>query len=323
MSTFFNDYVLRICDRLFDSRNPESIQRQGQLRQFLVLVLIFHMIMGITFIKMEDYERKHPRVIRDVDISFLCSTPPVMKVLNSYEAPAVPSNLNLTPGSNPDISGSEAQARKESQKVTAPLPDADLKESILPAQSASPITASRFTTEAPPVALTSMNPTKLSPESISRPRTEASGARNAGLPENDESKTGEGIGGEGSGFDGLGGAAAGPGTSSDEIPIGSEQEPISTAIQERRALANIGIYKKQLIKLIGNSWQPGKKGVSLTVRLTVAKQGELLASELICSSGSRKLDREALKTIESLDLPALPDWFRGEDLTFQLDLNSI
>src|SRR5215470_5798038 len=68
--------ALRITDRFYDARDPESIERQGRLQNCIVLVFIFHMMMVVAFIKLQEYEAAHPRIIRDVDVSFEFAPPP-------------------------------------------------------------------------------------------------------------------------------------------------------------------------------------------------------------------------------------------------------
>ena len=54
--------------------------------------------------------------------------------------------------------------------------------------------------------------------------------------------------------------------------------------------------------------------------LKIANDGYLIDAEIFQSSGNKKFDREALKAVRETEYAALPDGFRGEYLTFQIEM---
>src|SRR5215470_16771168 len=142
--------ALRITDRFYDARDPETIERQGRLQNCIVLVFIFHMMMVVAFIKLQEYEAAHPRIIRDVDVSFEFAPPPPEPPPKPLE---LPKPIGLTEGGNP---GSEAAPKPlQAEKMDMPA----IKAPALTTPTNVPATPvpSRPTTQAAPVAVTPTN----------------------------------------------------------------------------------------------------------------------------------------------------------------------
>lgn len=329
MSITFMQTVVKISDRFFDRKDPDSIDRQGQLNQVLVVVVIFHAIMGIAFVKMEEYERKHPRIIKDVDVQFEFTAPPPAP---EFRVGEVPKPITLTEGENPD-SGSAAAAKPlESDRVSLPTIKAPETLPVPTPEQARPV-VSRDTTVAPPVAVTTNNTVKAAPIQAPKaspkaaPNTANAGATSSsmasGAPQEGGSPDGK-EGGTGTGGDGSGGSGTGdgdPGTGSGFGNIGGD---IATKLQSSgRATGNIAPYRKGLLMRIAQNWHPKRKNESMTVRIEIAKDGRVVNVEVTESSGNRKADAEAVAAIEATEFDPLPEWYKGEQLTFQIDLAKV
>ena len=85
-------------------------------------------------------------------------------------------------------------------------------------------------------------------------------------------------------------------------------------------MGNIGPYRKDLLERVVQNWHP-KKTLYLIVLVTVNHDGKLIASEIFQTSGSKKADKEALAAVQVTDYAPLPDWFKGEQLTFRIVLS--
>ncbi len=321
--------VVKISDRFFDRKDPDSIDRQGQLNQVLVLVVIFHAITGIAFVKMQEYEKKHPRVIRDVDVSFEFSAPPPAP---EFRVGETPKPITLTEGENPD-SGSAASAKPhEADKVSLPTIKAPETMPIPTPEQARPV-VSRSTTVAPPVAVVSTAMTKAAPVQAPKsspkapPNASTAGAASnsiaSGAPQEGGSPDGK-EGGTGTGGDGSGGNGKGegdPGTGSGFGNIGGD---IATRLPStNRAMGNIAPYRRELLMRIASNWHPKRKNETMTIQVDIGKDGQVLSAEIIESSGNKKADKEALVAVEATEFPALPEWYKGDHIPFKIDLAKV
>lgn len=329
MSITFMQEVVKIADRFFDRKDPDSIDRQGQLNQVLVIVVIFHAIMGISFVKMEEYERKHPRQITEVNVAFEFNLPPVIPAI---KLPQMPPPMGLTEGENPFLAGSaDANRKKPSKKVSIEAIKADETNDVHQRAEPARMPISHETTQLPPVAVTQITPIKSEPRPLPASATNntesqidgsnstapASGANyDASAP--DEGKSNSiGKGGPGAGGSGEQNGTDGPGSSSGNI----EGTKISTTLpSSHRAMLNIAPYRKKLLMQIGANWHPTRR-VDVAVRFEVAKDGTAFNAEIVESSHNRKLDAEALAFIEGMTFPPLPEAYQGESLPFEIDLS--
>lgn len=325
MSISFMAEAVKISDKFLDRKDPDSIDRKGQLNQVVVLVVIFHAIMGIAFVKMEEYERKHPRIIRDTDVQFEIAAPPPAP---EFRVGSVPRAITLTEGENPDAGSASSAKPKESDKVTLPTIKADETQPVPTPEAATPV-MSRDTTVAPPVAVTTASSVKALPTSVpktapkTRPVTDLAGARSnsvaSGAPSEGGSPDGQ-EGGTGEGGDGSGGSGSGDGDAGNGTGFGNIGGDITTKLGgSSRATGNIAPYRKEMLMRIVGNWHP-KKSTSLILRIEIAKDGSVNNVEVKESSGSKRGDAEAVAAVEATEFPPLPDWYRGESLTFEIDL---
>ena len=334
MSTHFMNYVLRLCDRLFDKSSAESIDRQGKLNQVLVVVLVFHLIMGISFVKMEEYEKKHPRVIRDVDISFLCSAPAPVAEFRVGEVDAVPKPIVLTPGISESTG---AEARQKARATKQSLNTVKAKENDEKQQNPDPVhTRQAKLIDEAPVSITPISPIKADPsrqaksERYTDKKADAIG-NSSTLPasgsnqQSGDTRTTED--GDGTGGRGPGGAGSGRGDqgvdNGGQDNVGNDT-PISRVLAAKgRAMGDLRLYMNSLEKHIRENWKPSKSNVSLVVNILIDKEGNCMSCEVIESSGSKRVDQQAVDAIESTSFEPLPDWYKGNDILFQYTLNGL
>ena len=311
--------TLRITDYFYDAYDPEGIERQGRFQNCVVLVFILHMLMVIAFIKFQEFEVTHPRIIHDVDVSFEFTPPP---------PPPKPKKLSDMEGANGGSAPAPApmDASKLGMSLNAPVLT---KPSMLNAR---PI-PSRKATVAPPVALTTTNETKTAqgvtaamqapvapakaPNVGILSTTAPSGAPNAGGAPG-ATQLGVGTGGNGAGGTGTGQGGLGAGTGE-----GGPGGKVATALTATRAMGNISPYRKDMLLRLAQNWHPKKASENLIVLLTIAHDGRLLSEQVFQSSGNKKTDKEALKAAEETQFAPLPDWYKGETLTFKVELSKV
>lgn len=323
--------VVRITDRFCDRKNPESIDRQGKLTQVAALVMIFYIIMGIAFVKFQELEKKHPRIIHDVDVSFEFSAPPPDPIFKVSE---MPKPISLTDGENANP-GSEA-APKPSQSDTVSLPTVQAPQTqATPTQVQAKPVASRTVTEAAPVAVTQTNTIKTSAAAQAAPKQAPSDTANpqmAGvastLPTSGSTQAGgtpDGQGGStGTGGEGTGGTGTGSGDPGAGTGFGLAGGQIATKLETTgRAMGNIAPYRKDMLIRIAQNWHPKRKNESIVVLVTIDHDGKLLADEILVSSGNKKSDKEALAAIEATEFGGLPDWYKGDQLQFKINLDKV
>jgi TonB family protein len=324
----FMQEVVRISDRFMDRHDPDSIDRQGRLGQLVVLIMIFYAIMGIGFVKMQELEKKKPRIIHDVDVSFEFSAPPPEP---TFKVGEVPKPISLTEGETANPGSSDAAKAAQADAVTLPTIKAD-EVAATPNVQAKPV-ASHHTTEAAPVAVTQVQDIKAAPTQAPKqaPDSAANPSQIAGIANNQQTSgaaqaggTPDGAaGGTGTGGEGNGGGGTGQGDPGAGTGFGTAGGVIATKIPSTgsRAMGNIAPYRKDLLLKVAQNWHPKKKSVNLIVLVTLSKEGKLLASEIFESSGNKKEDQEALSAIESTEFAPLPEWYHGEQLQIKINLD--
>ncbi len=313
-----------------DRRDPDSIDRQGRLGQVVVLVMIFYAILGIAFVKMQEMEKKHPRIIHDVDVSFEFSAPPPEP---NFKVGDIPKPISLTEGENANPGSEAAPKAAAADKASLPTPKAP---DTLPTPTqvqARPV-PSHTTTVAPPVAVTPTNliktaaPTPAPKQAPSRTTAPVAGAA-SNLPTSGAAVAGgtpdASEGGTGTGGQGVGGSGTGQGDPGAGSGFGQAGGVIATRLPSTgaRALGNIGPYRKEMLIRIAQNWHPKKKAEDIIVLITLDHDGKLLSDEIFQSSGSKKADKEALAAVESTEFAPLPDWYKGDQLPFKIELSKV
>ena len=74
---------------------------------------------------------------------------------------------------------------------------------------------------------------------------------------------------------------------------------------------------------LAQNWKPKQPNQNIIVLITLAHDGKLLASEVIQSSGSKKADKEALASVEATAYAPLPEWYKGDQLKFKIELSKV
>jgi TonB family protein len=315
--------VIRLTDRFYDPRDPDTIERQSKLQQCILIVLICYVIAGIAFYKMKEWEVAHPRIIHDVDVTFEFTPPPP-------EPPPMAQEMGRGPGlSAGGLPGSApAPAPAETAKVAMPTPQAPTitKPTPVPVK---PI-PSRKTTVAAPIAVTPTNvikapivvpkptkaPTQQNPQTGTPVAANPSGAPNAaGAPGGVDG--GAGTGGAGGGGTGTGQGGLGAGTGGGGAP------QIAMSLGTNRAMGNIAPYRKDLLMRLAQNWKPKNPNENIIVLIDLATDGSLISAEIFQSSGNKKSDKAALAAIEETKFAPLPDWYKGKHLPFKIELSKV
>jgi TonB family protein len=87
------------------------------------------------------------------------------------------------------------------------------------------------------------------------------------------------------------------------------------------AMGNIAPYRKDMLMRLATHWNPKKlKQGNIVVVITLSKDGQLLNSEIVSSSGNDKLDQYALDAVGKTEFAPLPDWYRGSQLRLKVEL---
>jgi TonB family protein len=133
---------------------------------------------------------------------------------------------------------------------------------------------------------------------------------------------GTGTGGSGAGGTGTGTGDMGAGTGTGNaggIPAIATRLPTGVT----RAMGNIAPYRKDLLVRLAQNWRPKKSYENLIVLITIDHDGKLMGSEIFQSSGSKKADKEALQAVQATEFAPLPEWYKGETLTFKIELSKV
>lgn len=333
MSLTMMQEAVRITDIFYGIRDTDSIERQGRLQNAIVLVFIFHMLLAIAFIKLQEFDLAHPRIIHDVDVTFEYTPPPPEPPPKPVELPRA---ISLTAGENPNPGSEAAPKPMDSVEPALPAikaPEVNPTPTMVPAK---PI-PSRRTTLAAPVAITPTNivksdlatpALKQAPNAVKTPVLAGPDANKplsgkevaGGVPGGNEAGTG--TGGQGQNGTGIGQGDAGAGTGAGDA---GGQPVIATRLPSGLGVAkgNIAPYRKDLLMRLAQNWHPKKSYEDLMVLITLDHDGHLVSSEIFQSSGNKKADKEALAAVAASEFAPLPDWYKGETLTFKIQLSKV
>jgi TonB family protein len=319
------DSVIRITDRFYDPRDPDAIERQSRLQTCIIVVLVLHITFMIAGYQMKSWELAHPRIIHDVDVAFQFTPPPPPPPPVALEGMKGP---GLSAGGLPGGAPGEAAP---APKVTAPTVQAPTAKPVPTPVPAKPIPSHR-TTIAPPVALTPTNLIKAhvappAPKQAPAPPPTPTIAGNtatqplAGAPTAGGTPNGV-AGAAGTGGNGQGGTGTGQGVGTGN-GAGGGAPAISMAIGAGRAMGNIGPYRKDLLVRLAQNWHPKTANENIIVLIALAHDGSLMSAEIFQSSGNKKSDKQALEAVKATAFAALPDWYKGDHLTFKIELSKV
>lgn len=319
---FSTQDVVRLSDRWFDPAHPDAISRQGRLESCIVLVTLFHIVMSIAFMKVDEYERKHaPRRIIPSDLEFVefMIAPPELKHVK-LEQPTpvalIESKDNDTGGKSGGKEGSKNAAAelKSDNKDTADnrkltVNTTELKKEALapdpPKDTSAELSRKNESATQDQLAFAAPTGEIVNPNAPIDVR-----GSNGGGGETDDEQIGQSQGRDGSSSGG----------GENELPPGSERP--------KAAHSNIGIgdihpYHKELLYKISQEWEaPTKKAVRLLVLIDVQNDGKLISAGVIESSGNAKVDKQALEAVRRTAFDPFPDWCRRAHLRFKVELKN-
>jgi TonB family protein len=298
MATVFRDpkglahrLVIRLCILMSE---------RDKLNEIAFSTAIAFMFLGAGFCVIQQMEKMHPRVVRDHDICFELNVPTV----------------------NRRKDAASSQQRTVSRPKDKP-PTSDLNRISKPvvSQLSQPVRTKKTPQRAfatPATVINSADAVNAAPLPIQYDPS----AANASVP--DMKSVSDGVNSPG-----LGNGTDGPIPSKPEADLNAvaganfgAQKPIALAVSTPR-MGNISPYRQDLLSRLAKNWKPHRGFDRITIKLTIAKDGSLIDSEIVQSSGSIKVDRAALTAVECTEFAPLPDWYSGPDLSFQLNLSAV
>lgn len=282
------DEVLLLTDRFYNASDPDAVDRQSQLQQCLILVIVIHATVLIACWKGWDFEKAHPRQVRHVEVAFEFNIAPPEPIPLIKD---LPKPIHLT---NSEEGLSLPVIRTKVDKPIAPAKQLPSK----PVPSKEPIKISHKTPIPEPITL-------IPTHGLRPPRSPVSTDI---IPGPESTEPGGATPGNGQDGNGNGG---GTGTGAD-IPI--------TKTITAKDKGNIAPYRKELLKRIAQNWHPPDVNRRVLIDLKVGPSGELLSSEIVESSESKRFDRQVKDVIGSTGYEPLPDWYRGKYLVFRIEL---
>jgi TonB family protein len=318
--------VLRIADRFINRRNPDSIDAQGRLGQTIVLVVVFHMIMLIGFVRMYEMEKKHPRVIHEVDYAFDLSAPPLDLLFRPMKVLAPPRLLwgkgvqtvaKALPPTTPEMIKPPEPRGPHSTPAAQPLAKFSItKDQMLPP------------------SITHTNEIKmrpLQPPRQGRPE-EGMESQSPGIaPVLSELKTSESHNPRGveQGHPGVRGES--PSETDDGLGIPGTRKPPRgegggidpTLSPGTRSGGVITYYRNDLLARIARNWRPGRKPVELTALISLDHDGRLRFAEITKSSGNKNADRHVIEAIRRTEFAPLPEWYSADTLEFEILMTNV
>jgi len=281
------DEVLILTDRFYSESDPDAVDRQSQLEKCLIIVLIAHLVTVVAFWRVAEVQKSKPHVIREIhafNIDFEINVAP-----KEPEPEIVLKGIPLT---NPDVPDSGAK-----KELLIKPPVRELKNKSLRTAD------SRIVPAPPPVVGAQGVRVPVAPV--------LPGEGGAGVV---DGTTNGGVGLEGGG---KGGGGLGAGKEAEKIAV---LPPVATPpVREKRP---INAYRNDLLMRIARNWKPGNVNYDVIVLLKIDQAGKLIESSIAQSSGHKKFDRAALKAVQATEYAPLPDWYKGADIPFLIQLSS-
>jgi TonB family protein len=282
------------------------MSERDKLNEIVFSTAIAFMFLGAGFCVIQQMEKMHPRVLRDHDICFELNVPTV----NRRKA----EEANQRRIERQQLSQSRAKAQiSELDRGAKPLLTNQLSQPVRSQKT--PLRSSA----APAITvINSADAVNAAPLPIQNDP----GAANASVPDMGHVSDGAKSPDLPSGTDGQ--SPAKPEADLNAVAGANfgAQKPIALAVNTPR-MGNISPYRQDLLGRLAKNWKPHRGFDRITIKLTIAKDGSLIDSEIIQSSGSVKVDRAALTAVECTEFAPLPDWYHGDNLSFQLNLSAV
>ncbi|PWT94653.1 MAG: hypothetical protein C5B53_12705 [Candidatus Melainabacteria bacterium] len=322
--------ILRIADRFVSHESVNSIEKTGDLKRIIVIVSLSYFLAILSLLPIaKQLERNRQSIVSNLTIEFsvpeLPKPPEVILKPESPKAqgrsssfgaqsidrplPSLPLKAtNVARGKTQPVNKAAAQPVDGSLKRAAPRPVITVR-----ANDGSPPAKPVENVAAPQAQKTVAASTPLASDSRSTPDQMTHGA------ETGQAGTGDRGVQAGQGDRTGGGAGDGKGAQGQQIAL---LPPQNGAVA--KAMGNIAPYRRDMLLRLAANWHPKKHGQgNIVVVITLSKDGQLLNTELVTSSGNDKLDEYAIATIGKTAFAPLPDWFRGNQLRLKVELAKV
>jgi TonB family protein len=86
-----------------------------------------------------------------------------------------------------------------------------------------------------------------------------------------------------------------------------------------RAKGNIAPYRKEMLLKIARIYKASSTAPTATLQLEILHDGTLKDCQVIESSGNKEIDEMSLQSCKKVKFSALPDWYKGDKITFKID----
>jgi hypothetical protein len=309
--------AVHISDRFMAPHYPDSIDRQERLMSCTALVSIFYMTLCMGLVTMSQLEKRHiHRVPHEVNVFIEMLKPPEL-----IAPPTTVPQPAFDPG-KPNIGGREARTDDKQTIQTNPGTPSSHSEGPVKQHPQHPSNV----IEEPPVSVVSTNPISAKPIPHTVPVGDPSGTKptpvedpgNPGrvIAEDPTSEVKPGLGGRG------GGKNSEPGMGSEPGPGGGELISSTLPGPAARVFGNITPYRDELVRKLAKTWRPLHRNEHLKLNLIIGKDGQLISSEVI-ESKSRRSTKNIADAVENTTFDPLPDWYRGESISFSITLNAV
>jgi TonB family protein len=312
--------AVRLANRYINAASALSIAQTGKLELFVMAATVCSLVAAAGVVLNASLERHRPHHhMQEVDVAFELQCAPPEPSFRTVEPPEALVPLRFEEGSKPAPKASApADDVRRAGTVTAEKPAPDTVE---PTDKV----AARAVPEEAPIAVTSPvipSAPPARPITALLPNPFTGNAANAATPPPSAPAGGEVDGAMGA--TGAGGTGAGTGGGDPNALAGGDfgvQNGVSTRAPAV-AMGNIGPYKRDLVARLRSAWHPDQPYESVTVDLAVDHGGKVLEKKILVSSGNEQLDESLLKALDSVEMAALPDWYRGQQLHIKLVLRN-
>jgi len=102
------------------------------------------------------------------------------------------------------------------------------------------------------------------------------------------------------------------------ITGGDDLPPVSA-----RSMGNITPYRKDMLLRLRKHWRADRNHSFGTIQIDIARSGVVISSRVIESCGSLTVDKEVLNLFKKTVFMPLPDWYKGQFITFKIDTSKI
>jgi TonB family protein len=290
--------LLRTLDHFFDRQNKSSIHREGDLLPILIttscLYLATAVYIGTVF--KPHANKGHGGSAIWIELSSGTSSSSQAKVNTDKQEVPIPSTEKPVTVSS---SGKANQLHKAEKilAVAVPKPALAARRSS-PAQKPSQASAQR-SAEAGQKAATEAGSDTTDKSRIAAPAMSNTTAPVA-VPQ----------------------VNAGPGATPEPRP-----QPLAVPTPEAKppaiAMGNIAPYRRDVLTRIAHNFHPKALHGAVVLVVTIDRDGNLVDSEIFTSSGNTRDDAEALEAARKTKFEHLPDWFKGAQLKFKIQLVSV